>query len=1025
MKIKRLDINNIASIAHASIDFTSEPLSDSPIFLICGETGSGKSTILDAICLALYDKTPRLANGKSTEDKTYSEGGQEIGIDKVNQLLKKGEKEGAISLWFDGVDGSTYLAEWKCRVNRNGKLEDEQWSITDSKGITDTSKKRDAKMAEIIGLDYDEFCRTSMLAQGQFTQFLKADTKDKSDILEKITGTEIYARIGKQIHEKSKNAYDCFKDADRNINSVTLLPSDTKEQYLSEMSAIESVLKKDAEDMERLEEIVKSLEILSTANSSIAASNKSINDSKTKFVRLAGDLECRKLSLSSKLDEARGLDKAIAAMEEHSDMFKNVQAIEAHLENIDRQGNIQKTHEKIIKKAEIDLENYNKSFDVLAQSKEEAEVVLTQKNTALAEAEEEWNSMCPKIVEQQRQAIAEELDLVSAARSEYASIRQREKDLELYRCEYSESEGTLASERETLKGLDEAVQKTRKDFAEVQNVYNLQAQVLDKAAVSLREWLRETGFDECPVCHSKIVSLATDEQEENNLKPLKDHLANKKKIMEEAESAFVTAQTALSVKEAEHTAQKKRIDNAENELRVSMGEFALRYASLQISVSDGDISDALDLRKKSLNERKEKNEWAIRVVNEKRKHADDVSKELSRFRKETYEPLLTEYNDIDKKIATIKANISAERNLIEQSRESADASNEKVDELISYPDWKETWSADSDGFMSKLRNDAEKYNNEVRNRDDIKIVIERMNDVINSVSEICSRIIGSDSSFGAEAIVPVECPGNVLTEWGALERGICVDRDNIKKAEADGKKAEEALSKAFEADDTLPRTRDELLNRRSDLSREMMAKSSRRGEIKNILDEDERKLKGKRDLIEKRDAARIVYDQWKTLDDLFGGAEGYAFKKIAQSYIMQDILNHANSYLRKIAPRYELTAQPGSLVILVRDTEEGGVRSGNTLSGGEGFVISLSLALGLSSLAENSMSVDTIFIDEGFGTLSQEWLNSVMSALEKLNSTSGKHVGIISHIEDLQRRIPTVIEVKKKNASTSEIFVRG
>ncbi|HAZ74318.1 MAG TPA: hypothetical protein DCW53_03105 [Rikenellaceae bacterium] len=205
----------------------------------------------------------------------------------------------------------------------------------------------------------------------------------------------------------------------------------------------------------------------------------------------------------------------------------------------------------------------------------------------------------------------------------------------------------------------------------------------------------------------------------------------------------------------------------------------------------------------------------------------------------------------------------------------------------------------------------------------------------------------------------------------------------------------------------------------------MMAKSSRRGEIKNILDEDERKLKGKRDLIEKRDAARIVYDQWKTLDDLFGGAEGYAFKKIAQSYIMQDILNHANSYLRKIAPRYELTAQPGSLVILVRDTEEGGVRSGNTLSGGEGFVISLSLALGLSSLAENSMSVDTIFIDEGFGTLSQEWLNSVMSALEKLNSTSGKHVGIISHIEDLQRRIPTVIEVKKKNASTSEIFVRG
>ena len=164
--------------------------------------------------------------------------------------------------------------------------------------------------------------------------------------------------------------------------------------------------------------------------------------------------------------------------------------------------------------------------------------------------------------------------------------------------------------------------------------------------------------------------------------------------------------------------------------------------------------------------------------------------------------------------------------------------------------------------------------------------------------------------------------------------------------------------------------------------------------------------------------------QWKTLDTLFGGTDGFTFKKIAQSYIMQDILNHANAYLRKIAPRYELTAQPGSLVILVEDNEDGVVRSGNTLSGGEGFVISLSLALGLSSLAENSISVDTLFIDEGFGTLSQEWLNSVMSALEKLNSSSGKHVGIISHIEDLQKRIPTVIEVKKKNATTSEVFVR-
>ena len=213
MKLKRLDITNIASISSARIDFTSAPLSDSPIFLICGATGSGKSTILDAICLALYDKTPRLTNGKKTDETSYKEGGQEISITSVNQLLKKGEKEGRITLLFEGADGSDYIAEWACRVNRNGKLDNETWSITDSTGMTDASKgkPRIAKMTEIIGLDYDEFCRTSMLAQGQFTQFLKAETKEKSEILEKITGTEIYARIGTRIHQKSIDVENAYK----------------------------------------------------------------------------------------------------------------------------------------------------------------------------------------------------------------------------------------------------------------------------------------------------------------------------------------------------------------------------------------------------------------------------------------------------------------------------------------------------------------------------------------------------------------------------------------------------------------------------------------------------------------------------------------------------------------------------------------------------------------------------------------------------------------------------------------------
>ena len=222
----------------------------------------------------------------------------------------------------------------------------------------------------------------------------------------------------------------------------------------------------------------------------------------------------------------------------------------------------------------------------------------------------------------------------------------------------------------------------------------------------------------------------------------------------------------------------------------------------------------------------------------------------------------------------------------------------------------------------------------------------------------------------------------------------------------------------------IPKTKEELLKRKEAVNADMLSISDRRGELRRILLEEDEKLEKRKEKELILEQAKRSETQWKTLDGIFGGADGFLFKKIAQSYIMQDILNHANSYLRRIAPRYELTAKPGSLIILVKDNEDGICRSGNTLSGGEGFVISLSLALGLSSLSESNVCVDTIFIDEGFGTLSQDWLNAVMSTLEKLNSVSGKHVGIISHIEELQRRIPTVIEIKKVNATSSVAICR-
>ncbi|MBO4803509.1 MAG: exonuclease SbcC, partial [Muribaculaceae bacterium] len=164
----------------------------------------------------------------------------------------------------------------------------------------------------------------------------------------------------------------------------------------------------------------------------------------------------------------------------------------------------------------------------------------------------------------------------------------------------------------------------------------------------------------------------------------------------------------------------------------------------------------------------------------------------------------------------------------------------------------------------------------------------------------------------------------------------------------------------------------------------------------------------KKDLLEQ---AEKECKQWEQFNTMLGSSDGTKFRRIAQSYILGDLLEGANGYLRQFNNRYELEAYPGSLIILVRDLIQGDLTSVNTLSGGESFMVSLALALALSNMTGRVFSVDTIFIDEGFGSLSPNYLDNVMETLNRLYDIGGRRVGIISHVEMLKERVPTQIQV--------------
>lgn len=188
----------------------------------------------------------------------------------------------------------------------------------------------------------------------------------------------------------------------------------------------------------------------------------------------------------------------------------------------------------------------------------------------------------------------------------------------------------------------------------------------------------------------------------------------------------------------------------------------------------------------------------------------------------------------------------------------------------------------------------------------------------------------------------------------------------------------------------------------------------RQGEIKQTLAADQQRREVQKQNVMAIKQQREIYDLWTRLSSLIGSKEGDKFRRFAQGLTLDHLVYLANRQLERLHGRYLLNRRSGEdLTLEVVDTWQADVaRDTKTLSGGESFVVSLALALALSDLVSHKTSIDSLFLDEGFGTLDAETLETVLNALDSLNA-SGKMIGVISHVEALKERIPTQINVKK------------
>jgi exonuclease SbcC len=165
-------------------------------------------------------------------------------------------------------------------------------------------------------------------------------------------------------------------------------------------------------------------------------------------------------------------------------------------------------------------------------------------------------------------------------------------------------------------------------------------------------------------------------------------------------------------------------------------------------------------------------------------------------------------------------------------------------------------------------------------------------------------------------------------------------------------------------------------------------------------------------------------ESWRILKDLIGSHDGAKFRRFAQGVSLDILTHHANRHLRKLSQRYLLQRQKNNeLALEIVDLDQAGTtRPMASLSGGETFLVSLALALGLSDLAGRNVQIDSLFIDEGFGSLDVDALDAAISTLEALHQDN-KTIGIISHVELLKERISTKIVVRKLAAGTSTLEI--
>ena len=1090
MRILKLLVENINSLyGTRTIDFEDPKYTENGLFVLTGPTGAGKTTILDAICLALYGQTPRVANISKNQ----------------NDIMSRGAKTCRAELLFE-VNGKRYLAHWSQVLNRNNNLNAANHEICDGgsagKNVIESGLTKTAKfIEEQIGLTFDQFCRTVLLPQGDFDRFLSAKPSEKMGLFAKITGAERYKEISAKVRQKRDACKKSLGDIDGRLGGISVLSDEELEQLRRQVAANEAKRKSILGEIEKGKEKRQWLVDVKSLESRLAETERQITEHKAE-----------EESFRPNAEKLKRAELALPVSAAYSNLVSREQESQQTKEELDKVCERIPGDEKNLSDLQEVLKEKNQAYDNSRRSQEEArpEIIkvhhldteLESLRTKLADAKETRDEKtCDRDTKKrilddataERTARETELQSIQKYFEEHAGdgnlvadiksiendlsdIEQRKTELEKAKAELDQSETERDAAQETLdkakagcktfeNRLKEA--KTQTESLNTQKtallngkspedldceIDSLNKDVIAAQTMEKHQSMLEEGKP-CPLCGAvhhpyaggnfpsaegkeaelealKKVRKEVGELDRQILDSKKDEDAVNLKLTE-CRGKVETAQERLELRNTLREQKKTAFEKEEEAFKAKESKVRGTLRGYGVSGEDPfdpqtvltDLKTRLNVWQNKTKE-KEAAEERLRQLNERLAglKADAANAETA---------LAEAQKAYDVAESQLNAKRTERRNLF-QDRDP-DAEEKRIQDAVD--DAQKAYDKAKDA-VSDAKKVLEQNERDKSRLESAQIQIaEKLAELRRSFdSSLKDKGFESRDDFEAALLKEVELVRLRELQQKLNTRGAQLEGERkTNQNSLDGKRRENKTEKSTEEiQEEIDRAEGEFAE----------IEEAIKGQNLMIAGDAERRAAQKKMLADQKKIQREL-EQWNRLWDVLGPYTN-SFSDFVQSLTFDRVIRHANKRLELMMPRYELKRRIDSdsskdkknkkgegpessdsgeelkLDLNVIDHDQGDEeRVVENLSGGERFVISLAMSLGISCLAKTHTridSIDMLFLDEGFGTLDENTLDSAIDALEQLHQNEGKMIGIVTHVERLQgeeSRIQTQIQVEK------------